>query len=694
MKPLEPQQVAPVAQAVSLLVAELGDVPLIGFAGAPFTLASYLVEGGPSRNHERTKAMMLGEPATWHALMTALTDVTIAFLQTQVDAGVDAIQLFDSWAGTLSLADYRSYVLPHSTRVFAALAGAGVPMTHFGVGTAELLGAMSEAVSGATPVVGVDWRTSLTDAAARVQPGIALQGNLDPVVLLAGWPVVGARGARRRRGRPARGRRGRGGPRVQPRPWRAARHRSGRDHRRGGIGALAVSRSRMPLSAAGFRVWSPAYRLRVAAGPDATITLFDPADRLGGVLRTERIGGQPLDVGAEAFIARRPEVPALLAELGLAGRQIGTTGARPLIYSQGRLHPMPQRHPAGHPGASRRRWPGWSTTRRSRGSLAERSPAVVLAARRRPVGGGAGRRPVRRAGGDPLGRPAAGGRLRRVGGHDRPALGRPDVGGGARPRRAQPHRRGARGAAAAAERIGVRCRRRRIRGAGRRARPAGRIRWAQVTVERVDRASRGWELVDDEGEHWHADAVVLAVPAPRLPRLIEGVAPRTAAAAAAHRGRVDGAGGAGAAGRHAAARAVGCAGGQRRTRCTPRRLRCRARKWGRRGNVELVRLSFGRFGDDLARNAGDEDLLAWASQDLATVFGVNVEPVDCHVQRWIDAMPQYGPGHAGSGGRAAGGSAADAGGRGRLPRRHRGARLRGVAATRAAASLVTARVAR
>jgi uroporphyrinogen decarboxylase len=192
MKPLDVQQVAPVTDAVTMLVSELGEVPLIGFAGAPFTLASYLVEGGPSRHHERTKAMMLGEPDTWHALMTALTDVTIAFLRAQLDAGVDAIQLFDSWAGTLSLVDYRSYVLPHSTRVFATLAEAGVPMTHFGVGTAELLGAMSEAVSGhgAPAVVGVDWRTPLSDAAARVQPSVALQGNLDPVVLLAGWPVV------------------------------------------------------------------------------------------------------------------------------------------------------------------------------------------------------------------------------------------------------------------------------------------------------------------------------------------------------------------------------------------------------------------------------------------------------------------------------------------------------------------------
>jgi len=187
IKPLEPHQVAPVSEAIGLLTKELGDVPLIGFAGAPFTLASYLVEGGPSRNHEKTKAMMLGESATWHDLMDKLTDLTIEFLCAQLAAGVDAIQLFDSWAGTLSLADYRDYVLPHSSRIFAALKAEGVPMTHFGVGTAELLGAMGEA--GAT-VVGVDWRTNLVDAAGRVGPGKALQGNLDPVVLLAGWRVV------------------------------------------------------------------------------------------------------------------------------------------------------------------------------------------------------------------------------------------------------------------------------------------------------------------------------------------------------------------------------------------------------------------------------------------------------------------------------------------------------------------------
>ena len=192
-------------------------------------------------------------------------------------------------------------------------------MTHFGVGTAELLGAMSQA--GAT-VVGVDWRTSLTDAAARVQPGTALQGNLDPVVLLAGFPVVEravravVEDGRRAVDAGAAGHVFNLGHGVLP------EHRSGGDHRRSGIGACPVSAS-YAVVGGGISGLVAAYRLRVAAGPDATITVFDPADRLGGVLRTERIGGQPLDVGAEAFIARRPQVPALLAELGLAGRQIG-----------------------------------------------------------------------------------------------------------------------------------------------------------------------------------------------------------------------------------------------------------------------------------------------------------------------------------------------------------------------------------
>jgi uroporphyrinogen decarboxylase len=176
-----------VAEAVRLLRGELGGTPLIGFAGAPFTLASYLVEGRPSRTYAATKALMYGQPAVWHALCERLADLTLAFLRVQVDAGVDAVQLFDSWAGALSEADYRRYVLPHSARVLAGLAGAGIPRVHFGVGTGQLLAAMAEA---GADVVGVDWRTPLDEAAARIGGGRAVQGNLDPCVLLAPWPVV------------------------------------------------------------------------------------------------------------------------------------------------------------------------------------------------------------------------------------------------------------------------------------------------------------------------------------------------------------------------------------------------------------------------------------------------------------------------------------------------------------------------
>ncbi|GLZ38792.1 uroporphyrinogen decarboxylase [Actinokineospora sp. NBRC 105648] len=183
---LAAEQVDPVAEAVRLLTAELGGTPLIGFAGAPFTLASYLVEGGPSRNHERTKALMYGDPATWHALLDRLADTALTFLRAQVAAGVDAVQLFDSWAGALSLKDYREFVLPHSTKVLGGLADAGVPRIHFGVGTGPLLPAMRKA---GADVVGVDWRTPLDQAAAAV-PGSALQGNLDPAVLFAGDEVI------------------------------------------------------------------------------------------------------------------------------------------------------------------------------------------------------------------------------------------------------------------------------------------------------------------------------------------------------------------------------------------------------------------------------------------------------------------------------------------------------------------------
>jgi oxygen-dependent protoporphyrinogen oxidase len=386
-----------------------------------------------------------------------------------------------------------------------------------------------------------------------------------------------------------------------------------------------------------------AYRLRVAAGPDATITVFDPADRLGGVLRTERIGGQPMDVGAEAFVARRPEVPALLAELGLGGRQIGTTGARPLIYSQRRLHPLPTDALQGIP-AQPQSLAGLVDSATMSRMIGEPTRPFVWRPGADPsvadlVGDRFGEQVVTRSV-DPLLAGVYAGSSATIGLRS------------AAPTLAAALDRGARN----------------LTDAVREALPppltgsvfgaveggyavlvdelVGRagIRWAQVAVEQVNRAGQGWELVDDEGQCWRADAAVLAVPAPWLSSLIDGVAPRTAAAAR----RIAVA--------STALVALALPGGTPLPEqsgvlvASGEPLRAKAitlssHKWGRRGNVELVRLSYGRFGDDLARNAGDEDLLSWASQDLATVFGVNVEPVDCHVHRWIDAMPQYGPGH-------------------------------------------------
>ncbi|MFF3629399.1 uroporphyrinogen decarboxylase [Streptomyces sp. NPDC002164] len=187
LRDLTPEDVSYVTEAVGLLVAELGATPLIGFAGAPFTLASYLVEGGPSRNHEHTKAMMYGEPELWADLLDRLADITGAFLEVQIEAGASAVQLFDSWVGALSPADYRRSVLPASAKVFETVAPYEVPRIHFGVGTGELLGLMGEA---GADVVGVDWRVPLDEAARRVGPGKALQGNLDPAVLFAPTATV------------------------------------------------------------------------------------------------------------------------------------------------------------------------------------------------------------------------------------------------------------------------------------------------------------------------------------------------------------------------------------------------------------------------------------------------------------------------------------------------------------------------
>src|SRR5438067_6501330 len=187
LRPLDPVADVPyVVETVKALVGEL-DVPLIGFAGAPFTLASYFVEGGPSRTYARTKSLMWSDPDQWAALLDALADVTLAFLRAQVEAGAAAVQLFDSWAGQLAPADYRRHVLPASRRILDGLADLGVPRIHFGVGTGELLPLMAKA---GADVVGVDWRVPLDEARRRVGPGRAVQGNVGPACGLSRWGVV------------------------------------------------------------------------------------------------------------------------------------------------------------------------------------------------------------------------------------------------------------------------------------------------------------------------------------------------------------------------------------------------------------------------------------------------------------------------------------------------------------------------
>jgi uroporphyrinogen decarboxylase len=192
---LTPEQVPYITQAVQNLVGELasvnGGTPLIGFAGAPFTVASYLVEGGPSKEHAKTKALMFGAPDVWDALMRKIADVSAVFLETQVAAGASAVQLFDSWAGALTPDDYVRFVQPHSARVLERVGELGVPRIHFGVGTTNLLDLMGEA---GADVVGVDWRTPL-DRAIPLVGDRSVQGNLDPTLVFAPTEVMTERAA-------------------------------------------------------------------------------------------------------------------------------------------------------------------------------------------------------------------------------------------------------------------------------------------------------------------------------------------------------------------------------------------------------------------------------------------------------------------------------------------------------------------
>lgn len=388
-----------------------------------------------------------------------------------------------------------------------------------------------------------------------------------------------------------------------------------------------------------------AYRLR-QADPAARITVFDPADRLGGVLRTDRLAGQSLDVGAEAFVARRPEVTSLLKELGL--RQIGTTGVRPLICSGGRLHPMPEGTMQGIPG------PGANL----RGLVDDATLAQIASEPTRPlhwqldadptvaqlVGDRFGTQVVTRSV-DPLLAGVYAGSAKTIG--IRSAV----------PALAAALDRGAPSLTAAVASV--------LAAAPQTGAPSASVfgavdggyavlldelvrrtgaQWAQVGIEGVASAGRAWQLRDDEGKYWSADAVVLALPAPRVAKLLENVAPGSAAMARLIPVA------------SAAVVALALPGG------TPlpqqsgvlmaagealhsKAITLTSRKWGRGGNVELLRLSYGRFGDDLARNVGDDRLLAWSLEDLRSLFGITADPVDYLVQRWIDAMPQYGPGH-------------------------------------------------
>ena len=386
-----------------------------------------------------------------------------------------------------------------------------------------------------------------------------------------------------------------------------------------------------------------AYRIRAAVGAEDEIVLLDPADRLGGVLRTEQLGGQPMDVGAEAFVARRPEVGALMAELGLADRQIATTGVRPTIYSQDRLHPLPAGAVNGIPG-----------TAESVAGLVDRACVATIAAEaQRPLSW--------RPGDDPsVGRLVAD----RFGDQVVARSVDPMLSGVYAGSAATIGLRSAAPTLAAALDAGADS----LTAAVRRALPpstagpvfaavaggyrvlldalvaAGRPRWIQAPATAIAPDGPGWAVTDGTGQTWHADAVVLALPAPQAAALLAGVAADAADAAG------------GVATASAVVLAMALPAG---TPFPPqsgvlvatgeslhaKAITLTSRKWGARGSDELLRMSFGRFGDDIARTTSEADLTAWALDDLQAVFGIAAQPREVVVHRWIDALPQYGPGH-------------------------------------------------
>ncbi|MCV7193530.1 protoporphyrinogen oxidase [Mycolicibacterium brumae] len=387
-----------------------------------------------------------------------------------------------------------------------------------------------------------------------------------------------------------------------------------------------------------------AYRLRRAV-PDAHITVFDPADRLGGILRTERLAGQTMEIGAEAFVVRRPEMPALLAELGLADRRRVPTGVRPQLYSEGRLHPLPAGTVNGLPSSAA-----------SMAGLVDPDTLARIAAE-------PGRALPWRPGDDPSVAALVGDRFgeqvvtRSVDPMLSGVYAGSSAGIGLRsavPTVAAELDRGAPNLTAAVRAVAPSGPAGPVFGAidgGYRVLldalvSASDLVWRPNSATALAADGDRWCVVDDEGVEHRVDAVVLAAPVTRAAALLAGPAP--AAAELARRIPVA----------SSVVVALAVPGGTPLPAqsgvlvATGERLHAKAitlstRKWGATGNVELLRMSFGRFGDTVAASVADDRLLAWAVADLQTVFGIAVDPVDALTHRWLDAMPQYGPGHLG-----------------------------------------------
>lgn len=387
-----------------------------------------------------------------------------------------------------------------------------------------------------------------------------------------------------------------------------------------------------------------AYRMRATVGDEADIVLFDPADRLGGVLRTEQLAGQIMDIGAEAFIARRPEVPALLHELGLADRQIGTTGVRTTIYSQDRLHPLPPDCVNGIP----------SNAEAMTGLVDQACIARIAAEPERPLDWEPGSDPavgvlVAERFGEQVVKRSVDPMLSGVYAGSAATIGiRSAV-----PTVAAALDAGAPNLTSAVRSVLPGATRGPVFGAidgGYQVLldelvARGKPRWINAAVRRLASDGTGWAVTDDTGTTRRADGVVVALAAPYAATLLADVAPVSAAAVA----RIPVA--------SAAVLAMAVPAG---TPFPPqsgvlvasgealhsKAITLSTRKWGSRGGPELLRLSFGRFGDNIAGSVSDADLTDWALEDLDKVFGIVVNPVDVLVHRWIDALPQYGPGHA------------------------------------------------